>query len=57
MSPTKGRPKLDNPKNDRIYIRATKEEKKEIMDFSDKSGYTLLELLKIGIEKVRGQKK
>lgn len=57
MSHTKGRPKLDNPKNDRIYIRATKEEKKEIMDFSDKSGYTLLELLKIGIEKVRGQKK
>lgn len=54
MSPTKGRPKLNNPKNDRIYIRATKEEKKEIMDFSDKSGYTLLELLKIGIEKVRG---
>lgn len=57
MSPTKGRPKLDNPKNDRIYIRVTKDEKKEIMDFSDKSGYTILDLIKIGIEKVRGQKK
>lgn len=57
MSHTKGRPKLDNPKNDRIYIRVTKDEKKEIMDFSDKSGYTILDLIKIGIEKVRGQKK
>lgn len=57
MSPTKGRPKLDNPKNDRIYIRVTKDEKKEIMDFSDKSGYTILDLIKIGIEKVRGKKK
>lgn len=57
MSPTKGRPKLDNPKNDRIYIRVTKDEKKEIMEFSDKSGYTILDLIKIGIEKVRGQKK
>ena len=57
MSPTKGRPKLDNPKNDRIYIRVTKDEKKEIMDFSDKSGYTILDLIKVGIEKVRGQKK
>lgn len=57
MSPTKGRPKLDNPKNDRIYIRVTKDKKKEIMDFSDKSGYTILDLIKIGIEKVQGQKK
>ncbi len=57
MSPTKGRPKLDNPKNERIYIRVTKNEKKEIMDFSEKSGYTILDLIKIGIEKVKGQKK
>lgn len=57
MSTTKGRPKLDNPKNDRIYIRVTKDEKKEIMDFSDKSGYTILDLIKKGIEKVKGQKK
>ena len=57
MSHTKGRPKLDNPKNDRIYVRVTKDEKKELMDFSDKSGYTILDLIKIGIEKVRGQKK
>ena len=57
MSPTKGRPKLDNPKNERIYIRVTKNEKKEIMGFSEKSGYTILDLIKIGIEKVKGQKK
>ncbi len=57
MSTKKGRPKLDNPKNERIYIRVTKDEKKEIMDFSGKSGYTILDLIKIGIEKVKGKKK
>jgi hypothetical protein len=57
MSNKKGRPKLDNPKNERIYIRVTKEEKEEIMNFSDKSGYTILDLIKKGIEKVKGQKK
>lgn len=53
----KGRPKLDNPKSERLYIRVTKEEKDEIMDFSNKTGYTLLEFIKIGIEKIKGQKK
>ncbi len=57
MSNKKGRPKLDNPKNERIYIRVTKEEKEEIMNFSNKSGYTILDLIKKGIEKVKGQKK
>lgn len=57
MSTKKGRPKLDNPKNERIYIRVAKDEKKEIMDFSGKSGYTILDLIKIGIEKVKGKKK
>lgn len=57
MSPHKGRPKSDNPKDDRIYIRVTKGEKKDIMNFSSKSGYSLLELIRIGIEKVKEKKK
>lgn len=57
MSPRTGRPKTDNPMNDRLYIRITKEEKEEIMKFSKEYGYTLLELIRIGIEKVKGTKK
>ena len=34
-----------------------KAEKKEIMDFSSESGYSILELIRIGIEKIRSQKK
>lgn len=57
MSPRTGRPKSDNPMNDRLYIRVTKEEKEEINRFSKEHGCTLLELIRIGIEKVKGTKK
>lgn len=57
MSPRTGRPKSDNPMNERMFIRVTKEEKEEIMQFSKNSGYTLLELIRIGIEKVKSLKK
>lgn len=57
MSPRTGRPKTENPMNERLYIRVTKEEKKEITEFSKENGYTLLELIRIGIKKVKGQKK
>ena len=36
MSPRTGRPKTDNPMNDRIYVRVTKAEKDEIRN---KFGY------------------
>ena len=57
MSPRTGRPKSENPMNDRIYVRVTNREKKEIMDFSSESGYSILELIRIGIEKIRSKKK
>ncbi len=57
MSPRTGRPKSDNPKDSNLYIRVTKEEKEEIMNFSRESGYSLLEIIKVGIEKIRGKKK
>ena len=56
MSPRTGRPKSENPMNDRIYVRVTKQEKKEITDFSSENGYSILELIRIGIEKIRSQK-
>lgn len=56
MSPRTGRPKTDNPKDERLYIRVSKDEKKEIMDFSSESGYTILELIHLGIEAVNRYK-
>ena len=53
MSPRTGRPLSKNPKSAKMEIRVTPEEKKTIMDFSQKSGYSLLELLKKGIEAVK----
>lgn len=55
MSPRTGRPPSDNPKTERLFIRVTPEDKKEIQDFTNESGYGLLELLKIGIKTVKGK--
>lgn len=57
MSPRTGRPKVENPMNDRIYVRVTREEKEKIIKFSSESGYSILELIRFGIEKLKGQKK
>ena len=57
MSPRTGRPKVDNPMNERLYVRVSKQEKDEIMKFSSESGYPILELIRAGIEKLKGQKK
>lgn len=53
MSPRTGRPKSDNPKTERLFIRVTPEDKKDIQEFSEKSGYGLLEILKLGIETLK----
>ena len=57
MSPRTGRPKVDNPMNERLYVRVSKQEKDEIMKFSSESGYSILELKRAGIEKLKGHKK
>lgn len=56
MSPRTGRPKVDNPMNERLYVRVSKQEKDEIMKFSSESGYSILQLIRAGIEKLKGQK-
>ena len=56
MSPKTGRPKSDNPKTEMIRIRATTEEQEQIMAFSKEQGVGLLDLIRIGIEAVKGKK-
>lgn len=53
MSPRTGRPHAENPKTERLFIRVTPEEKSEIQDFSKRSGLSLLELLRKGIEAIK----
>ncbi|NWO21381.1 hypothetical protein HW273_05660 [Oribacterium sp. oral taxon 102] len=53
MSPRTGRPKSDNPKTERLYIRISPDEKKEIQDFTSKSGHSLLDLIRIGISALK----
>lgn len=53
MSPKTGRPHSENPKTERLFIRVTSSEKKEIQEFSQKSGYGLLDLIKEGIKAVK----
>ena len=45
-----GRPHAENPKTERLFIRVSPDEKAEIQEFSKKSGLSLLDLLKKGIE-------
>lgn len=50
MEVRKGRPRSISPKDERFYIRVEKEEKEEIMNFARKNGYTLLDLIRIGMK-------
>ena len=56
MSPRTGRPLSDNPKSESFRVRVTPDEKEEILKFKDEHGYTLLELIRIGIETVKQKK-
>lgn len=53
MSPRTGRPKIDKPKTERLYIRIAPEDKRAIQNFTNQTGYSLLELIKIGIETIK----
>ena len=56
MSTSQGRPPLENPKTDRLYIRVTTDEKAEIQKASKEIGLSLLELIRKGIEAARRKK-
>ena len=47
-----GRPKIDNPKNERIMIRATKEDKQLLEDCCEKTGMTQHDVVMKGIKMV-----
>lgn len=53
MSPSQGRPRIDNPKTERLFIRVTPQEKEDIQRFTKETGYSLLSLIKKGIEAVK----
>lgn len=53
MEKIRGRPPSDNPKNARFFICVTPQEKAEIYAFARSTGYSLLELIKKGIEAVQ----
>lgn len=53
MAPSQGRPKSENPKTERLFIRVTPKEKAEIQDFTRKSGLSLLELIRKGMKAVK----
>lgn len=56
MSPSQGRPRSENPKSERLYIRITPNEKEEIQSFANNHGMTLLEIMRIGMDVVRKRK-
>lgn len=53
MSPKMGRPPIEKPKNERLHIRVTADEKSEIMAFCDEKKLTCLELIREGIKAIR----
>lgn len=57
MAQKMGRPKSDNPMNERLYVRVTKEEKEKIMKITSEYDCSVLELIRLGIDKIEGQKK
>lgn len=56
MTLPQGRPRIDNPKTERLFIRVTPQEKEEIHFFAKRTGYTLLELIYKGIDAVKKEK-
>lgn len=56
MAPTQGRPHIDNPKSERLYIRVTPDEKAEIQTIAKETGLTLLDLIREGIKAVKKTK-
>ena len=56
MEIRKGRPKSEKSMQERLYIRVSKEEKEKIMSFSQENGYSLLELIRKGMDLVCKEK-
>ena len=55
MAPSTGRPKIENPKTERLFIRVTPQEKRDIQAAMKETGQSLLSLIKLGIESVKNK--
>lgn len=53
MSPRTGRPHVNNPKNERLHIRVSPDEKAKIQEFCKKFNVTMLELIRKGMEAMK----
>ncbi|WP_296831566.1 ribbon-helix-helix domain-containing protein [Marvinbryantia sp.] len=56
MSPRKGRPKVDEPKDIRFSIRIDDDTNKKLDDYCEKNGITKAEAIRKGIHLLLSQK-
>ncbi len=50
-----GRPRLENPRSEGVFMRLTKEEHAEIVEYAKKHNLTITQTLVEGFEKLREQ--
>lgn len=55
MSPRTGRPRSSNPKSEGFHIRVTPEEKQEVLETCKQYNVTVYELIRIGIDAIKGK--
>lgn len=55
MSPTNGRPPIENPKNVRLEIRMTKSQAETLADCAIRLNTTKTEVINMGIEMVKAE--
>lgn len=55
MSPSKGRPPIDNPKNIRLEIRLTKEQAETLSECAEKLQVSRTDVINKGVEMVKAE--
>lgn len=56
MSPKTGRPKIDNPKSNRITIRLDDSTYQKLMIYCNQNNIDRAEAIRIGLKKILGEK-
>lgn len=55
MSPSKGRPPIDNPKNVRLEIRLTKEQAETLAECAERLQITRTDVINKGVDMVKAE--
>lgn len=55
MSPSKGRPPIDNPKNIRLEIRLTKEQAETLAECAERLQVTRTDVINKGVDMVKAE--